>query len=147
MGEAKETYYDIEKKVGKWKGGDEDRKQMRDEVKRAARNYLDSKQKYCKLLNIFQGIRLYEVFGESGPQAVLQMSIAFRIGYTNYMQVLGIVISIVSLASGTAQTLLLKETKRKVIKEESWRHTWLIFFPIMLGLTLPRGLAEGHSPV
>ena len=31
------------------------------------------------MMNIFQGIRLYEVFGESGPQAVLQMSIAFRI--------------------------------------------------------------------
>ena len=27
------------------------------------------------------------------------------------------------------------------IKEESWRHTWLIFFPIMLGLTIPRLLA------
>ena len=138
MGEAKKTYYAIEKKVKKWKGGEDERIQMRDDVKRAARGYLDSKQKYCKLLNMFQGIRLYEVFGESGPQAVLQMSIAFRIGYTNYLQVLGIVISVVSLASGAAQTLLLKGTKRNEMKEESWRHTWLIFFPIMIGLTLPR---------
>ena len=142
MEEAKEKYYVVEREVKNCKRrGVEPDKCLGDDVKSLAKDYLKSRQTYCRLLTIFQGIRLYEVFGESGPQAVLQMSIAFRIGYTDYLQVLGIVFSIVSLASGAAQTLLLKGTKRNEIKEESWRHTWLIFFPIMAGLTVPRLLA------
>ena len=37
-----------------------------------------------------------------------------------------------------AQALLLNPTKRNQVKEESWKHTWLILFPIMLLITTPR---------
>ena len=40
-----------------------------------------------RILTVFQGIRIFELIGESGPQAALQLSIALRIGYINEIQV------------------------------------------------------------
>ena len=45
------------------------------------------KEEKSSILTTFQGIRIFELIGESGPQAVLQLSIALRIGYIGWIQV------------------------------------------------------------
>ena len=143
MEEAKDEYKNVEENVigGVQKLKQNDITKMRSLVHSAAQKYHRSKIDHGRIVTIFQGIRLYEIIGESGPQAVLQMSIAFRIGYIGFTQVLGVAISILSLASGAAQSLFLNQTKRNAIKHESWKHTWLIFVPIMIALTVPRLLS------
>ena len=53
----------------------------------AAKDYVKWRKEKSRILTVFQGIRLFELIGESGPQAALQLSIALRIGYINWIQV------------------------------------------------------------
>ena len=90
MIEAEGEYKKVEVKVSRGVTH-EQMEDLRMKVKSAAIKYVDNKKKYFKLVTIFQGIRLYEIIGESGPQAALQLSIFLRVGYINWIQVFGIV--------------------------------------------------------
>ena len=90
MSEAKNEYKEVAKIVSRGVT-QEQIKDLRLKVKSAAKKFFENKKKYYKLVTIFQGIRLYEIIGESGPQAALQLSIALRVGYISSMQVMGIV--------------------------------------------------------
>ena len=60
---------------------------LKNDIEAKAEKYVHWKNEKSSILTIFQGIRLFELMGESGPQAILQVSIALRIGYTNWVQV------------------------------------------------------------
>ena len=60
---------------------------LKSDVAAVARDYIRCKNEKSSILTTFQGIRLFELIGESGPQAILQVSIALRIGYTGWVQV------------------------------------------------------------
>ena len=68
---------------------------LKNKIEAAAKKYVHWKNKKSSILTIFQGIRLFELIGESGPQAILQVSIALRIGYTNWVQVREIINKII----------------------------------------------------
>ena len=94
MNEAKDEYKAVAKIVSHGVSQDDREKieELGSDVRSAAEKYLKNKKKYCKILTVFQGIRLYEIIGESGPQAALQLSIALRVGYINSpLQVVGII--------------------------------------------------------
>ena len=78
-----EKALDIYKKMDKKKLGEK----LKNDVEAAAREYVQCKNEKSSILTTFQGIRLFELIGESGPQAILQVSIALRIGYTGWVQV------------------------------------------------------------
>ena len=65
--------------------------ELKNDIEAAARKYVYWKNEKSSILNIFKGIRLFELIGDSGPQAILHVSIALRIGYTNSLQVRGII--------------------------------------------------------
>ena len=62
-------------------------KVTKNEVVTVAREYVKLKKEKSSILTTFQGIRIFELIGESGPQALLQLSIALRIGYIDWIQV------------------------------------------------------------
>ena len=59
----------------------------KNEIVTEARKFVTLKEEKASILTTFQGIRIFELIGESGPQAVLQLSIALRIGYIDWIQV------------------------------------------------------------
>ena len=61
--------------------------ELKKNVEASATDYVHWKKEKSSILTTFQGIRLFELIGESGPQAVLQLSIALRIGYIDWIQV------------------------------------------------------------
>ena len=61
--------------------------ELKKKVETSATDYVHWKKEKSSILTTFQGIRLFELIGESGPQAVLQLSIALRIGYIDWIQV------------------------------------------------------------
>ena len=71
--------------------------ELKNDIEAAAKKYVYWKKEKSSILTIFQGIRLFELIGESGPQAILHVSIALRIGYTNWFQVRGIINKIIFL--------------------------------------------------
>ena len=75
----------IYKNIARDKLGDQTEK-IKDSVVAAAKDYVRWRREQSRILTAFQGIRLFELLGESGPQAVLQLSIALRIGYTDWIQ-------------------------------------------------------------
>ena len=106
--------------------------------------YTKAKKQRNRIMCIFQEIRLFEILGESGPQAALQICFALRKGYTGPWQVFSIIISLVSLGTGAAETVLLYQTKDEKIKREvSSKQTYLMIFPVMFTLSFPRLLTLG----
>ena len=61
--------------------------ELKKNIEAVAKDYIQCKNEKSGILTTFQGIRLFELIGESGPQAILQVSIALRIGYTGWVQV------------------------------------------------------------
>ena len=118
------------------------------EVEEIAKNYLKAKRRHNRIRCIFQEIRLFEIVGESGPQATAQICFALRTGYQGPFQIFSIFMSLLSLASGASETILLYPTvenkKEKTSKKEvSWKQTWLIFVPLMFLVSSPRLLCLG----
>ena len=108
----------------------------------------ETKEEQESLHALIQEIRLYEIAWESGPQAVLQIAIFFRIGFANDIsaipQFLSIVLSMISLASGSAESLLYAPTKKHPTKDEcSWKQVWLMVVPLCLGIIVPRVITTG----
>ena len=74
----------------------------------------------------FQTKKLYEAFGESAPQAALQISIVLQVGVLSTTQIITICTSFLSLTLGASEILLMMSTKDNPIKESSWKATWLL---------------------
>ena len=86
----------------------------------------------------FQDMKLYEAFGESAPQAALQMAIILQIGSVSATQMFSIFTSLLSLTLGATEIMLMMKTKNKTIKEASWKETWILVFPVMFCVVVPR---------
>ena len=105
---------------------------------------MKAREQRNRIMCICQEIRLYEILGESGPQAALQICFALRKGYTGPWQVFSIIISLISLATGATENILLYPTIDERIKREvSPKHAYFMIFPVMLILSSPRLLTLG----
>ena len=110
-----------------------------DHIRQVAAGFVRAKADLDKIMCIFQEIRLFEIVGESGPQAALQICFALRVGFTGWFQMFSIFISLLSLASGATATVLLYPTKNASIKKDvNWIQTWLMIFPLMFLISAPR---------
>ena len=79
----------------------------------------------------FQKQRLYEAFGESAPQAALQLSIIFQQGFSTNFQILTICVSLVALALSASDIYMKMPTKGIEIKQDDWRNKYFKVVPIM----------------
>ena len=88
-------------------------------------------------------MKLYEAFGESAPQAALQISIIVQTGtlgdstFQKVFTLIGILISFFSLTLGASDLLLKMATKDNKVKQVSWKMTVLVF-PAMFFVVVPR---------
>ena len=111
--------------------------------KKAADNYVEAREEFNKIDTEFKDMKLYEAFGESAPQAALQISIIIQTGTlgdstTNKIFTsIGILISFFSLTLGASDLLLKMATKDNKVKEVSWKMTVLVF-PAMFFVVVPR---------
>ena len=117
---------------------DEERKKQSKMIKEAAENHHNAKNRYSQTLSDFQELRLYEVFAESAPQAAMQLSIMLQLGYLTQVQILTISTSLFSVAYGSTNIYLLKPTIHCPFKTKTWQETWLMAFPAMVLIMLPR---------
>ena len=59
---------------------DENREDFQRDVQQAGDDYVEAKHEYQKIMTEFQQMKLFEVFGESAPQATLQIAIVLQLG-------------------------------------------------------------------
>ena len=116
----------------------ENLKDYQDDVKQAAEDYAKAKFNFLKIMTEFQKMKLYETFGESAPQAALQIGIVLQVGTVSPTQIFTICTSLFSLTLGASEILLMMATKDKPVKEASWKATWLLVFPAMFLVVVPR---------
>ena len=116
-------------------------KDYQDDIKEAAEDYDKAEQRYLEIMTDFQRMKLYEAFGESAPQAVLQLGIVLQLGTVSPIQIFTICTSLFSLTLGASEILLMMATKDKPVKEASWKATWLLIFPAMFMVVVPRILS------
>ena len=117
---------------------EENRKSYQEDVTTAADDFVRAKEKYMEIMTDFQKMKLYEAFGESAPQAALQIGIVLQVGTLSTTQIVTICTSFLSLTLGASEILLMMATKDKSIKESSWKATWLLIFPAMFMVVVPR---------
>ena len=120
---------------------EERKRQYRSQVKKAAFEFVQSKETYTKTMTEFQLLKLYEAFGEAAPQAVLQFSIALQLGYVSPLHILTILTSLFSFSLASSEIFLMMKTKRKPIKEATWEATFLVALPAMFLMVVPRILS------
>ena len=126
-----------------------DKNRERAELEALAAKLPVLRNKQEEMQALIQEIRLYEIVCESGPQAVAQISYFFRIGLSTtwgglFVQLSSIALSMISLASGSAESILHAPTRRHKIKEEcSWMQTWLLVVPLCLTIIQSRILTAG----
>ena len=110
---------------------------------KAADNYVEAREEFNKIDTDFKDMKLYEAFGESAPQAALQISIIIQtgtLGVSTFEKVftsIGILISFFSLTLGASDLLLKMATKDNKVKQVSWKMTVLVF-PAMFFVVVPR---------
>ena len=117
---------------------DENRSTYQAEIQKAGEDYLEAKDKYKMLMTDFQEMKLYETFGESAPQAALQIGIVLQTGSLNATQIFSIFTSLLSLTLGASEIMLMMKTKNNEFKEASWKQTWILVFPAMFFVVVPR---------
>ena len=78
------------------------------DVSKAADDFVKADNDYLKLMTEFQQIKLFDTFGESAPQAALQISIVLQDGNLSAIQVITIATSFLSLALGKCFTYFTK---------------------------------------
>ena len=117
---------------------DENRSTYQAEIQKAGEDYLEAKDKYKMLMTDFQEMKLYETFGESAPQAALQIGIVLQTGSLNATQMFSIFTSLLSLTLGASEIMLMMKTKDNEFKEASWKQTWILVFPAMFFVVVPR---------
>ena len=120
---------------------DENRKDYQEDVQEAAYDYVQAKEKYLKLMTDFQKMKLFEAFGESAPQAALQIGIVLQTGTLSTTQIFTICTSLFSLTLGGSEILLMMATKDKQIKDASLKTKWIIVFPAMFVVVVARILS------
>ena len=107
------------------------------QVNKAAKDYAGARKAFSSLKTEFQEMKLYEAFGEACPQAILQVSIIMQLGYITPLQCFTIATSVFSFSRNSSSIFLLMKTKRKDIKEASWKEM-IIVFPTMFCIVIPR---------
>ena len=85
-----------------------------------------------------QDQKLYEGFGESAPQACLQIAIVLMQGKCSFTLLRAIITSFVSLTKCAVSSFLTMSTKGKEIKEASWKTKLFFALPCMLFVVTPR---------
>ena len=105
---------------------DKNKEFIQKDVERAANDYVKAKDNCLRIMTDFQKMKLYEAFGESAPQAALQISIVLQVGILSTTQIITICTSFLSLTLGASEILLMMSTKDNPIKESSWKATWLL---------------------
>ena len=111
------------------------------DILQAGDDYVEAMEEYQKIMTQFQQMKLFEVFGESAPQATLQIAIVLQLGTLSATQLFSIITSLLSLTLGASEIMLMMETKGKEVKEASWMATWLLVFPVMFCIVVPRILS------
>ena len=117
------------------------RTKFQQDILQAGDDYVKAMEEYQKIMTQFQQMKLFEVFGESAPQATLQIAIVLQLGTLSATQLFSIITSLLSLTLGASEIMLMMETKGKEVKEASWMATWLLVFPVMFCIVVPRILS------
>jgi hypothetical protein len=102
---------------------------------------VEAKEQYKRLMTDFQEMKVYETFGESAPQAALQIAIVLQTGTINTTQIFTIFTSLLSLTLGASEIMLMMKTKDNEFREASWKQTWILVFPVMFFVVMPRILS------
>ena len=127
-------------------GYDYQKADMREEMICVAKNYNDAKIDFVETLSKFQKHRLFEAFGESAPQASLQVNILLRTGIfatENGIRIISTIISMLSLSTAATDMYLTMPTRGKDYKESTWKVQWLLVFPKMALIVLSRIITLG----
>ena len=77
-------------------------------------------------------------YGESAPQACLQIAIILIQGRCSLNQLFSVILSLISLSLCATQIYLTLPTKGKTFKESSWKPKYLIVLPSMMLIVIPR---------
>ena len=117
---------------------DENRSHYQIQMLKAASSFVQARKTFKKLMTEFQELKLYEAFGEAAPQAVLQIGIILQLGYITPMQILTVTTSLFSFSQASTDIFLIMKTKRKDIREASWKEKYLFVFPAMVTIVYPR---------
>ena len=104
---------------------DENRSHYKTEIQKAAKEFVEANNTFKQLMTEFQELKLFEAFGEAAPQAVLQFAIILQLGYITPVQILTIITSLFSFSLASTEIFLMMKTKRKEIKEASWKETFI----------------------
>ena len=117
---------------------EESQKIYNEAVQQAADDYVKAEKTYLRIMTEFQQMKLYEAFGESAPQAALQIAIILQEGKISGVQIFTITTSLLSLTLGASEILLMMATKDKSVRDASWKTTWFLVFPAMFLVVIPR---------
>ena len=98
----------------------------------------EAKLQYTKLLANLQTQKLFEGFGESAPEAVLQIYIVLVKGRCSKTVLMSIITSFISLSKCAMGTYLTMPTKGKDVKEASWKTKLFFVLPSMIMIATPR---------
>lgn len=135
MQEKKEYYNNIKY--------DEFKEEDKSKLLENAKKFVESKEKYAKLMSDLQDQKLYEGFAESAPQFSLQLCIIFIQGKCSLTVFRSIITSFVSLTKCAMSSFLTMSTKGREIKEGSWKTKLFFALPSMLFVVTPRLIALG----
>ena len=117
---------------------DEFKEEGKAELRDNAKAFIKAKDEYSKLMSDLQDQKLYEGFGESAPQACLQIAIVLMQGKCSFTLLRAIITSFVSLTKCAVSSFLTMSTKGKEIKEASWKTKLFFALPCMLFVVTPR---------
>ena len=121
---------------------DENRSHYKTQIQKAAKDFVEANNTFKRLMTEFQELKLFEAFGEAAPQAVLQFAIILQLGYITPVQILTIITSLFSFSLASTEIFLMMKTKRKEIKEASWKETFILVLPVMAFIVIPRILSS-----
>ena len=108
------------------------------ELRKKCKEHREAKLQYTKLLADLQTQKLFEGFGESAPEAVLQIYIVLVKGRCSQTVLMSILTSFVSLSKCAMGTYLTMPTKGKEVKETSWKTKLFFALPSMIVIATPR---------
>ena len=115
--------------------------EAREQMICAAKDYNDAKIDFVETLSKFQKHRLFEAFGESAPQASLQVRILLHTGIDgseDVLRIISTIISMLSLSTAATDMYLTMPSRGKEYKESTWKVKWLLVFPKMTLIIVSR---------
>ena len=114
---------------------------IQNDLRKRCKERRESKLEYTKLLANLQTQKLFEGFGESAPEAVLQIYIVLVKGRCSKIVLMSIITSFISLSNCAMGTYLTMPTKGKDVKEASWKTKLFFVLPSMIMIATPRILS------